>query len=249
MWRRRALSPLQRRGLGEWHSLAVRIAVAALLVMVAFVLLWFDRDRLRDNVDGPMSFTAVIYFTMITISTVGYGDIVPVSERARLVDAFLITPIRIFLWLIFLGTAAEFLIKHRWENWRMRQIQRTLHDHVVLAGFGRSGQKALEELLAAGTDVGKIVVIDPDADRIEIAKAAGVATIRGDSTRDEVQNAVHLERARSLLVSCGRDDTSILTVLTARHWAPTVRIAVAIRNSDNEAVAHQAGANVVVNPV
>ena len=49
--------------------------------------------------------------------------------------------------------------------------------------------------------------------------------------------------------SGGRDDTSILTVLTARHLAPTVRIGVAIRNSDNEVVAHQAGANVVVNPV
>src|SRR6476620_6956747 len=109
MWPSRALSPLQRRGLREWHSLAVRISVAALLVMVAFVLLWFDRDGLRDNVDGNMSFTDVIYFTMITISTVGYGDIFPVSERARLVDAFLITRIRIFLWLIFLGTAAEFL--------------------------------------------------------------------------------------------------------------------------------------------
>ena len=249
MWRKGELASLQRRAPRSWNGLAVRVAVSCLLVALAFAILWFDRDGLRDNVDGHLSFADVVYFTMITVSTVGYGDIVPVSERARLIDAFLITPIRIFLWLIFLGTAAEFLIKHRWENWRMRQIQRTLHDHVVLAGFGRSGQKALEELLAAGTDVGKIVVIDPDADRIEIAKAAGVATIRGDSTRDEVQNAVHLERARSLLVSCGRDDTSILTVLTARHWAPTVRIAVAIRNSDNEAVAHQAGANVVVNPV
>src|SRR6478672_610710 len=249
MWRKGELASLQRRTLWHWSGLAVRVATACLLVVLAFSLLWFDRNGLRDNIDGHLSFADVLYFTMITVSTVGYGDIVPVSERARLIDAFLITPIRIFLWLIFLGTAAEFLIKHRWENWRMRQIQRTLHDHVVLAGFGRSGQKALEELLAAGTDVGRIVVIDADADRIELAKAAGVATIRGDTTRDEVQKAVHLERASTLIVSCGRDDTSILTVLTARHLAPTVRIAVAIRNSDNEAVARQAGANVVVNPV
>ncbi len=229
--------------------MAVRLAVACLLVALAFSLLWFDRDGLRDNVDSHLSFADVVYFTMITVSTVGYGDIVPVSERARLIDAFLITPIRIFLWLIFLGTAAEFLIKNRWEDWRMRQIQRTLHDHIVLAGFGRSGQKALEELLAAGTEVRRIVVVDDDAERIELAKAAGVAAIRGDATRDDVQKTVHLERASSLIVSCGRDDTSILTVLTARHLAPEVRIAVAIRNQDNEAVAHRAGANIVVNPV
>jgi len=249
MWRKGELASLQRRTLWHWSGLAVRVATACLLVGLAFSLLWFDRNGLRDNIDGHLSFADVVYFTMITVSTVGYGDIVPVSERARLIDAFLITPIRIFLWLIFLGTAAEFLIKHRWENWRMRQIQRTLHDHVVLAGFGRSGQKALEELLAGGADVGKIVVIDSDADRIELAKAAGVAAIRGDTTRDEVQKAVQLERASSLIVSCGRDDTSILTVLTGRHLAPTVRIAVAIRNCDNEALARQAGANIVVNPV
>ena len=249
MWRQRDLRPLQRRALGDWQGLWVRAAAAALLIVLAFLLLWFDRDGLRDNVDGHLSIADVMYFTMITVTTVGYGDIVPISERARLIDGFLITPIRIFLWLIFLGTAAEFLIKRSWETWRMRIIQRTLHDHVVLAGFGKSGQKALEELLSAGTAVGDIVVIDMDGAMIDRAKLAGVATILGDATRDEVHRAVHIERARNLIVSCGRDDTSILTVLTARHLAPAVRIAVAIRNSDNEDLAQQAGANVVVNPV
>ena len=213
------------------------------------MLLWFDRAGLRDNVDNHLSIIDVIYFTMITVSTVGYGDIIPVTERARFIDAFLITPIRIFVWLIFLGTAAEFLFKRSWEKWRMRRIQQTLHDHIVLAGFGRSGQKALEELLADGTEIGSVVVIDDDPETIELAKESGVATIRGDATRDEVQKAVHIERAQSLIVSCGRDDTSVLAVLTARHLAPDLRIAVAIRNSDNEDLARQAGANIVVNPV
>jgi voltage-gated potassium channel len=249
MWRKRQLQPLQRRRLKDSHGIAVRVALAVLLIVIAFLLLWFDRDGLRDNIDGHLTIADVIYFTMITITTVGYGDIVPVSERARLIDAFLITPIRIFLWLIFLGTAAEFVLKRNWENWRMRRIQRTLRDHVVLAGFGRSGQKVLEELLAAGMETGKIVVIDTDSSRTEVAKAAGVATICGDATRDEVLKAVYIERARNMIISCGRDDTSILTVLTARHMAPGVRIAAAIRSSDNEDLAEQAGANVVVNPV
>src|SRR5690242_20022379 len=101
---RRSLQPLQRQTMGKWHAVGVRAAVAAGLVFLAFALLWFDRGGLRDNIDGHMSVVDVIYFTMITVSTVGYGDIIPVTERARLIDAFLITPIRIFLWLIFLGT-------------------------------------------------------------------------------------------------------------------------------------------------
>ena len=249
MFRRPELQPLQRLGLRAWHGLAVRVSIAIALLVLAFSLLWFDRAGLRDNIDGHLSFADVIYFTMITVTTVGYGDIVPISERARLIDAFLITPIRVFLWLIFLGTAAEFLLKRSWENWRMRRIQHTLNGHVVLAGFGRSGQNAMAELLAAGTDVNKIVVIDADAESIEVAKRAGVATIKGDATRDEVQKAVRIEYAESIMISCGRDDTSILTVLTARQLAPGIRIAVAVRNADNEDLAQQAGANVVVNPV
>jgi len=249
MFRKPELQPLQRQALRAWHGLAVRIGIAISLLTLAFALLWFDRDGLRDNIDGHLTSVDVIYFTMITVTTVGYGDIVPVSERARLIDAFLITPIRVFLWLIFLGTAAEFLLKRSWENWRMRSIQHTLRDHVVLAGFGRSGQNAMAELLASGTPVSKMVVIDADSEAIDVAKRTGVATIRGDATRDEVQNAVHIERADSMIISCGADDTSILAVLTARQLAPKVRIAVSVRNADNEDLAQQAGADVVVNPV
>jgi voltage-gated potassium channel len=249
MARKGELPSLQRRALQDWQGLSVRVTIALGLIGLAFTILWLDRGGLRDNIDGHLTVADVIYFTMITVTTVGYGDIVPISERARLLDAFMITPIRVFLWLIFLGTAFEFLLKRSWETWRMRRIQQTLCDHVVLAGFGHSGQKAMEELLAGGGDVGKIVVVDNDPEAIDIAKDLGVATIRGDATRDEILKAVHIERATSFIVSCGRDDTSILVVLTARHLAPDLRIAVAVRNADNEDLASQAGANVVINPV
>lgn len=250
MARKGELPPLQRKVHREdWHGLAIRVGIALGLIALAFAILWLDRGGLRDNTDGHLSFSDVIYFTMITVTTVGYGDIIPITERARLLDAFLITPIRVFLWLIFLGTAFEFLLKRSWENWRMRKIQQTLCDHVILAGFGRSGQKAMEELIAGGADVTKIVVVDCDPEAIETACQAGVATIRGDATRDEVLTAVHVERATSLIVSCGRDDTSVLVVLTGRHLSATLRIAVAVRNVDNEDLARQAGANVVINPV
>lgn len=245
-----ALPPLKRsRTQPGWHSLALRVGLAFGLIAIAFALLWFDRDGLKDNIDGHLSFSDVIYFTMITITTVGYGDIVPVSERARLIDAFLITPIRLFVWLIFLGTAFNFLFKRSWENWRMNIIQRGLRDHHIFAGFGQSGRKAFEELVSSGTSPEQIVIIECTPEGIEAARETGAATIQGDASRDEILRAVHVDRAKTLIVSAGRDDTSILIVLTARHLSPSLRIAVAIRNSDNEDIARQAGANVVVNPV
>lgn len=232
-----------------WRTIAVRAGLATALVLIAFALLWFDRDGLKDNIDGHVSFTDTIYFTMITITTVGYGDIVPVSDRARLIDAFLITPIRLFIWLIFLGTAFNFLLKRSWEKWRMKMIQKNLHDHIIIAGFGASGRKSLEELLSAGVQVARIVVIDCLAERVEAARDMGAATIQGDASRDELLASAHVERASTILISAGRDDTSILIVLTARNLAPKLRIGVAIRIEDNESLARQAGADVVVNPV
>lgn len=236
-------------GRSPWRSLTFRVLLALGLVALAFSLLWFDRDGLKDNIDGHLSFADVIYFTAITVTTVGYGDIVPVTEKARLIDALFITPIRLFVWLLFIGTAYDFLLRRSWERWRMRQIQKSLNDHIILAGFGSSGSKAFAELIAAGTPLEKIVVIDCLAEAIEHAREAGAAVIQGDASSNAVLSAVHVERAATLLVSAGRDDTSILIVLTARRLAPTIRIGVTIRESDNEDIAQQAGADTVINPV
>ena len=133
-----------------WASLGLRVLLALALIGVAIAGHWFDRDGLRDNIDGDISFTDVLYFTMITVTTVGYGDIVPVTPQARMFDTFVVTPIRLFVWLIFLGTAYEFLLKHIWENWRMSRIQDRLRGHVIVAGFGTSGAEAVRELIRRG---------------------------------------------------------------------------------------------------
>lgn len=232
-----------------WRTLAMRAGAAIALLAIAFMLLWFDRDGLKDQIDGHISFTDTLYFTMITITTVGYGDIVPVSDRARLIDAFLITPIRLFVWLIFLGTAFDMLLRRGWERWRMQRIQDKLCNHIVIAGFGRSGPNAAEELTAAGLDPGHIVVIDCQSDKIERAKQYGFAAVQGDASDNEVLAAVNIDRAAALIVAAGRDDTSILIVLSARALAPKLPIAVSIQAADNEDIARHAGATTVVNPV
>ena len=232
-----------------WRVLGVRAGIAGALLLAAFALLWFDRDGLRDQIDGHLTFGEVIYFTMITITTVGYGDIVPVSERARLIDAFLITPIRLFIWLIFLGTAFDLLFKRSWEKLRMKQIQKKLCDHVIIAGFGRSGSKAAEELLAKGVRPETMVAIDCKRAAVDRAKTIGLAAMQGDASDNEVLAAAHVERASAIVISAGRDDSSILIILTARSLAPTLPIAVSIQSADNEDIARHAGADVVVNPI
>lgn len=248
--RKRRHTPLRRSlGLPVWADLGLRLGAAMLLIFAVVMIHWFDRGGLRDNVDGHVSFLDVVYFTMISITTTGFGDIVPVTPRARMIEAIIVTPIRLAVIFIFVGAAYSFVIRRTWEKWRMARIQDTLADHFVVLGFGISGSEAVGELIARGTDPSRIVVMDTDTDRLEVAEDLGCNVIEADATRDEALMDVRIAEARSVLVSAGRDDASILIVLTVRHMAPHVPISVVVRAADNELLARQAGANNVINPV
>ena len=131
----------------------------------------------------------------------------------------------------------------------MARIQKQLTDHIVVLGFGVSGSEAAKELIARGTEPECIVVMDPSADRLVLAEELGCTVIQADASRDESLMAVRVAQARAILVSAGRDDSSILIVLTVRHLAPKVPISVVVRAADNELLARQAGADNVINPV
>jgi voltage-gated potassium channel len=235
--------------MGPGLSLALRAALAAGLIGIALAGHWFDRGGLRDNVDGQVSFIDVVYFTAITVATVGYGDIVPVTDQARLFDTFVVTPIRLFVWLIFLGTAYDFIFKRLWDRWHMQKIQRELHGHCIVCGYGSSGEATVGELCRAGGDPLQIVVIDTDADRVAKAVNCGVTGLVGDATFNEVLSAARIETARTVLVCTGRDDTAALVVLSARRLAPDAHVSAIVKSAENEALVRQAGASVVVNPV
>ena len=246
----RKFQPLRRAFKLPWYTdLGLRMGAAFLLIGLVVFIHWIDRDGLVDNADGHISLLDLFYFTMISITTTGFGDIAPVSDSARFKEAVIVTPIRFLVFFIFVGTAYNFIIKRSWEKWRMARIQEKLTDHVVVLGFGVSGSQSVEELIQRGTDASKIVVIDPSEDRLRAAEKLGVAVLAGDAVRDDTLRAVRIETASSVLVSAGRDDTSILIVLTVRHLAPKVPISVVVRATDNELLARQAGANNVINPV
>jgi voltage-gated potassium channel len=235
--------------LRPWAQFGIRMTIMIGMIVFIVAFHWFERDALKDQIDGHISFADVIYFTMISATTTGYGDVVPVTERARLFDALIVTPIRVFFLLLLAGTAYSFIIKRTWNRWLMKHIQKNLQDQILLAGFGISNDKALEELLAMGTSPKRIVVIDNDSEALERAGECGVAVLLGDATRDETLIAAHVDRAAALLVATGRDDSNILVVLTARKLSPKVNISITIRETDNEDIARQAGANTVINPV
>ncbi|MCB1636077.1 MAG: potassium channel family protein, partial [Xanthomonadales bacterium] len=182
------------------RTLVVRGLIVLALILLVLAVFWLDRENLHDNLDGEISFTDLLYFTMVTITTVGYGDIVPTGTVARLVDAFVVTPVRLIVWFIFLGTAYQFVVQRILEDLRMKRVQQNLTDHVILCGYGHAGQVAARELLDKGTAPESLVVIDADEAQVRKAADAGLIGVHGDSTREDLLRDLRIHKARSAVI-------------------------------------------------
>lgn len=230
------------------RTLIQRILIVFLLVFLVIGALWWDRDGLKDNLDNNMSFVDILYFTAVTITTVGYGDIVPVTERARLIDTLFITPIRLFIWFIFLGTAYQFVVSKMLEGYRMAKLQRRLSNHIIICGYGHTGRSAALELAAKGCPSDNIIAIEGYEPAVQAAVEDGFMVLRGDSTRESMLQKAGIERAQAVIVTPGRDDTAILAVLTVRQLNPRVKIIAAVKEAENLKIVKQGGADVIVSP-
>ncbi len=228
--------------------LATRLLIVSLLFTLVFGLLWWDREGLRDHEDGIVSLSDVVYFTMITVTTVGYGDIVPVSTRARLIDALVVTPIRFGVWFLFLGTAYQLILRQYMEGYRMVKLQTHLNRHIIICGFGHTGLSAVKELIARGVKADQIMVIDRQEERVRLAGSLGVAAFQADATQEAVLRDAVIDKARALIIATGQDDSTALILLTARHSHPTVRIIVSAKDEENVKLFKQGGADAIVSP-
>jgi voltage-gated potassium channel len=243
---------LQRRDRSIWWSLLRRTALACAIILAVTALLWYTRDGLRDNAnpDQPLTFIATLYFTVITLTTVGYGDIIPATDGARLINAVLLTPIRIFILFLFIGTAYELSVaSHRFrEGYRMQQLRARLSGHIVVCGYGVKGRTIVAELLAHGQPPENIVVIDPGEASIAEAAAQGLVALRGDASSEAILRAAVVDKASYVLVAPDRDDACVLICLTVNDLAPGVRVIAAAREDENVRLIYRAGADVVVSP-
>jgi len=228
------------------------LAVRALIILGLFALvtgiLWLDREGIRDQIDGELSFVDLVYFVVVSLTTVGYGDIVPVTERARLIDAIIITPARLLVWLVFVGTAFELFFHKGLERIRMARLQQQLKDHVVICGYGHSGRTAAAELVRRGTAPEQVVVVDQKEELLQEAATAGHIGLRGDATMDRVLRDAGVATAAAVILCTGRDDTNALAVLTVRQINPRTRVITDAHEEENAPLLKQAGADVTVSP-
>lgn len=200
---------------------------------------------------GTRAFDA-FYMTAITVTTVGYGEIVDISTSqagrtfAALVAFFgfgILTFIFSSFTVFFLETDLNDALRHR----RMDKNIRKLHDHFIVCGLGRVGRNVAEELLATGHRfVAVEMQSEPTANVLE--RHPGLLHLHGDASDDDMLLAAGIASARGVFAVTGEDSLNLMICVTARQLAPGVRIVARCHEVRNVDKLRKAGADVVVSP-
>ena len=222
-----------------------RLALAIALIAFVALVCWLGGDGYRDGDEDPadISLLDAFYYASVSVTTTGYGDITPVTEGARLATTLLITPARILFLILLVGTTVEVLAESSRTAYRRQQWRKRLQGHTIICGFGTKGRHAIATLTARGTPVDKIVVIDASAEAVEEATRSGFAAIHGDATRAAVLKEAGIEDAIGVVIAPHTDEAAVLTTLTAREHNPTAKIVAAVRETENQHLVHQSGAD------
>ncbi len=237
---------LPENKVSPFGSIGRRVGFALFLIAFVALVAYADRGGYQDNGGGGLSLLDAFYYSTVTITTTGYGDIYPASEASRLLTTILITPARILFLILLVGTTLEFLAERTREAYRLRRWRADLEDHMIICGYGTKGRSAVSSLEGHEIDRSKILIVDPDETALEGARASGFATIHGDATRTEVLRTAGVESARGVVVAANRDDAAVLITLTARELNKTATIVSAVREEENGHLLRQSGADSVI---
>lgn len=218
----------------------LRAMIASILVIAAgtFGYMLLEGWNLSDS----------FYMTMISITTVGYGEVRPLDLSGRILTALVIVGgISIFGYTVttLASSLVESEITGRARERRIRSAIESLSEHVIICGFGRVGVSVARELNAEGVP---FVLIDSNLDRVGESAALGYLVINGDATDDFVLSSAGIDRATALISALDDDAQNVFITLSARVLNPDIIIASRSSSPETERKLQLAGAQHVVSP-
>lgn len=238
---------LPARGRSPTQRLAIRGMVALGLLAITVLVVYLDRGAYVDSsTHHPLGFVDSLYYATVTMTTTGYGDITPVAAHARLLNAVVVTPLRIGFLVLLVGTTLEVLATEGRRIWQDTRWRRRMRNHVVVIGYGTKGRSAVQTLKDSNFSAQQLVVIDPRAAVIAAANRAGYAAIQGDGTHREILRRAEISKAKEVIITLDRDDSAILVTLTARQLNPGAHVVSTCRDQNNATLLKQSGADSVI---
>lgn len=195
-----------------------------------------------------MAWVDALYMTVITIATVGFGEVQELSPQGRLFTIMLIlmgvgiaTTVISNAFSIIVGP----LLWSTLEQRRMQQKIKSLDQHYIVCGYGRMGRQIVSDLRARGEP---FIVIDSSPDLESYLLETETPYIIGSAMDDEVLLEAGIERARGIVSALSNDASNVMTVLSARELNPKIYIVARVVRAESESKVRRAGANEVINP-
>jgi voltage-gated potassium channel len=219
----------------------LRLVAAALVALVMIGVAGFHFLEGWSWFDG-------FYMVLTTITSIGYGEIHPLSHAGRLFNSFIIIT-GVGLVLLLVGGASrtllEFELQSVFGRRRMdREISR-LNGHYIICGAGRVGRSAARELARRPLP---FVVIDTNEEKLKKYSSDGWLTFTGDATQAHVLQEIRIEQAAGLVAATTTDAINIYIILTARSLNPKIKIIARAAEEEAEKHLYTAGADSVVSP-
>ncbi|MGN7385850.1 potassium channel family protein [Sporosarcina sp. SAFN-015] len=215
------------------------ISITALLLVVATVGFMFLEDLSPFN---------AFWMTIISVMTIGYGDIYPTTQEGRWFALFLV-PLGAGIVTYALGVGASYFIEQQLSNrvWvrRMEKQIANVNDHIIVCGFGRVGRQVYKQLKEEGVQI--LFIHDNESDLMEVVEP-GTLRIIGDPTDKAILLQARVGQARALITALSNDADNVFITLTAKSINEDIVIAARAERDDSQDILEKAGATSVINP-
>jgi len=194
------------------------------------------------------SFVDALYMTVITVTTVGFGELRPFSSEEKIFTIFLIlTSITIFGYAV--SSFSEYLVSGRlFEHFKHKKVEKQIQQligHTIVCGYGRNGKQAILKLKNYNQ---KFVVVEKDKEKIDELDALGVLNIQGDATLDETLIRAGIEKAANLITALPSDANNLFVVLTVSQLNKNCKVISRASNESSYSKLKIAGADNVIMP-
>lgn len=219
------------------------ILPVVILILVVFTIGTFGYSLIEE-----WSLLDSLYMTAITLTTVGFSEVQPLSNAGRIFTiGLLILGVGIIVY--GLGTIGEYLLASDigpiLRRRRHRGMINKMQGHILVCGYGRVGRSAVASLKDSHKDV---VVIDIDESIVDELREIGISAIHGDATKDDVLRQAGIERAQGVIVCGGSEADNLYIVLSARALNPELTIVTRTIDPASEEKMLRAGADRVISP-
>src|SRR5438093_3550185 len=189
-----------------------------------------------------------LYMTLLTLTTVGFAEVHPLSFQGKLFTSFLmlIGVTTVFVSIAILGdTLLRLELMDYFGRRRRNRMLKDISGHYIVCGAGRVGRSVINELLRSRASV---VLIDNRVERAGWATDKGVITLVGDATKDEVLRQARIETAKGLVAAISSDAENVYVTLSAKVLNPNLVIAARASDDQAEEKLRRAGATIVFTP-